>query len=58
SRLMGKSWNGLDITKLSHDPLWEVPDLHRSTSDPAGVQADRLKRANMSVLLITRPVNI
>ncbi|MCI76454.1 hypothetical protein A2U01_0097724, partial [Trifolium medium] len=42
---MGKSWNGLDITKLPQDPLWEAPDLHRSTSDPAGVQADRLKRA-------------
>ncbi|MCI79595.1 hypothetical protein A2U01_0100866, partial [Trifolium medium] len=40
------------------DPLWEVSDLRRSTSDLAGVQADRLKRTNMSVLLITRPVNI
>ncbi|MCI56643.1 hypothetical protein A2U01_0077894, partial [Trifolium medium] len=47
-----------DITKLPQDPLWEVPDLHRSTSDPTGVQADQLKRANISVLLITLPVNI
>ncbi|MCI87274.1 hypothetical protein A2U01_0108556 [Trifolium medium] len=43
----------MDITKLPQDPLWEVPDLNRSISDPVGVQADRLKRENMSVLLIT-----
>ncbi|MCI12102.1 hypothetical protein A2U01_0033205, partial [Trifolium medium] len=29
------------------DPLWEVPDPDRSTSDPAGLQVDWLKSANM-----------
>ncbi|MCI92904.1 hypothetical protein A2U01_0114201, partial [Trifolium medium] len=41
SRTMWMPWNGLDITKLPQDPLWEVPDHEWSTSDPVGVQADR-----------------
>ncbi|MCI34488.1 hypothetical protein A2U01_0055708, partial [Trifolium medium] len=57
SKPMWMPWNGLNITKLPHDPLWEVPDPDRSTSDPAGVQAGRLKRTYMSVVFITRSVH-
>ncbi|GAU48180.1 hypothetical protein TSUD_369440 [Trifolium subterraneum] len=41
---LGMVWT---ITKLSQDALWEVPNPDRSTSDPVGVQAYRLKRENI-----------
>jgi hypothetical protein len=50
--------NGLHITKLAKDPLREVSYIYWSTSDLAEVQTDWLKRANLSAILITRPVHI